>query len=539
MSTGSGAPVPPGSSGGKRGRRGLVIGLVAGAAVLAGGGVWAWQAFFAQGPQPAEALPDNTLAYVSVDLDPSGEQKIEALKTLRKFPAFKENVGLDTDDDVRKKIFDEIQNSGACEELKYKDDIEPWLGDRAAMAVVDQGHEYPDPVFVVQVKDQDEAKDGLNKLVNCGNEATGESEDIGGYAFNGDWVILAETEKIAEQVVSDAKDASLEDDGDYKKWTKAAGDPGVLNFYASPEGGDALAEHADELFGAGEAMASSDDGTDYSSSEPEIPAELTDALKDFEGGAGTVRFDDGNLEVEFATGQLNTSTSKVISGDRGDDTLSTLPDSTAVAIGAGFEEGWAQVLLDQLKPVIEEESGMSYDEAIAEVESETGLSIPDDVEALLGESFVIALDSNFDASQIESMGPADFPVGVKIKGDADEIEAVLDKIRAQMGTDADAITSTSKDGYVVVSPSQGYLDDLAEGGNLGDDKTFTSVVPEASDASAIIYANFDADNWLVDLVKDLGAPGEVVDNVEPLEALGMSSWTEGDEVHTLLTVTTQ
>ncbi len=117
-----------------------------------------------------------------------------------------------------------------------------------------------------------------------------------------------------------------------------------------------------------------------------------------------MRFDDGNLEVEFATGQLNTSTSKVISGDRGDDTLSTLPDSTAVAIGAGFEEGWAQVLLDQLKPVIEEESGMSYDEAIAEVESETGLSIPDDVEALLGESFVIALDSNFDASQIESMG---------------------------------------------------------------------------------------------------------------------------------------
>ncbi len=64
-------------------------------------------------------------------------------------------------------------------------------------------------------------------------------------------------------------------------------------------------------------------------------------------------------------------------------------------------------------------------------------------------------------------------------------------------------------------------------------------MPEASDASAIIYANFDADNWLVDLVKDLGAPGEVVDNVEPLEALGMSSWTEGDEVHTLLTVTTQ
>ncbi|KQZ69922.1 DUF3352 domain-containing protein [Nocardioides sp. Root151] len=542
MSTGSGAPVPPGPPSGKRGRKGLVIGLVAGAAVLAGGGVWAWQAFMSQGPQPAEALPDDTLAYISVDLDPSGEQKIEALKALRKFPAFKENVGLDTDDDVRKKIFEEIQNSGACKELDYKDDIEPWLGDRAALAVVDQGHEYPDPVFVVQVKDQDEAEDGLNKLVNCGNEMTGESEDIGGYAFNGDWVILAETEKIAEKVVSDAKDASLDEDGDYKKWTKAAGDPGVMNFYASAEGGDALAEHADELFGASQAMTSDQgtgEGPDDEGTTEEVPDEFTAALKDFEGGAGTVRFDDGNLEVEFATGQLNTSTSKMISGDRGDDTLSTLPASTAVALGAGFEDGWGDVLLEQLKPLIESESGMSYDEAIADLESETGLSVPDDVEVLLGESFVVALDSNFDANQVESMGPEGLSVAVKVKGDADKIEAVLDKIRAQLGTDSDVISSTAKDGYVVVGPSQDYIDKVSEEGDLGDDKTFKSVVPHAEDASAILYANFDAGDWLTEALEAAGAPHEVLENAEPLEAFGFSSWTDGDEVHTLLTVTTE
>ena len=35
-------------------------------------------AFFSTGAQPAEALPASTVAYVSVDLDPSGGQKIEA-----------------------------------------------------------------------------------------------------------------------------------------------------------------------------------------------------------------------------------------------------------------------------------------------------------------------------------------------------------------------------------------------------------------------------------------------------------------------------
>ena len=86
---------------------------------------------------------------------------------LRKFPAFREQIGLNTDDDVRRKIFEEIQNTGACPDLDYGDDIEPWLGDRAALAAVDTGADQPSPVFVVQVKDADEADAGLTKIKDC------------------------------------------------------------------------------------------------------------------------------------------------------------------------------------------------------------------------------------------------------------------------------------------------------------------------------------------------------------------------------------
>lgn len=503
----------------------MIVALVAGVAVLAGGGAWAWLAFFSQGAQPAEALPANTLAYVSVDLDPSGTQKIEALKALRKFPAFTKDVGLDTDDDVREKLFETLQKSGTCTGISYQDDIEGWLGDRAAVAVVDRDDDQPDPVLVVQVKDQDDAADGLNKLVNCGNEADSASQDIGGYAFTGDWVVIAETKEIAEQVVADTRTASLRDDEDYRRWTSAAGDPGVMSFYVAAGAGNALAEATDVAGFADLASSDSDD-------------ELRSALEDFEGGAGTIRFDAGNLEVEFATGQWN-SASKLLGADRGDDVLARLPDSTAVAVGAGFEKGWATTLLERFRPLIESQSGMSYDEALAELESETGLSVPDDIEVLLGESVVVALDSNFDANQVEAMGPENFPVGAKIKGDVDEIEAVLDKIRAQLGSDGDQVLSTAGDGHVVIGPSQDYLDDLLETRNLGRTSTFRSVVPEAGSASAILFANFDANNWLVEVAEAAGADKDVVDNVAVLQALGVSSWTEDDEVHLVLTLTTQ
>ena len=231
---------PPATSRTRRSRKGLLIGGGVAVLALAGGGVWAWTAFFSQGPQPAEALPDSTLAYVSIDLDPPGQQKVEAIKTLRKFPAFRDEIGLDTDDDVRKEIFSSLQDEGLCEDVDYDDDVEPWLGDRAAFALVDQGKDRPAPVFVVQIKDQDEAEDGLEKLTACATDAAGSEDDLGGYAFNGDWVVLAETEGIAQDVVDAAGDGSLSDDGDYAKWTEAAGDPGIVTMYAAPEAGEAL-----------------------------------------------------------------------------------------------------------------------------------------------------------------------------------------------------------------------------------------------------------------------------------------------------------
>ena len=156
-----------------------------------------------------------------------------------------------------------------------------------------------------------------------------------------------------------------------------------------------------------------------------------------------------------------------------------------------------------------------------------------------GESFAIAFDSDFDTSAFEDEDITRVPVGAKIKGDPGRIEVALDKIRATIGADGDLLLSRTVDGYVLVSASEDYLDKLADPGDLGDSSTFADLVPEANNASAIMFVNFDAgDNWLDELVAGLDAPQDVRENVKPLKALGISSWMEGDESHSLVKLTT-
>ena len=75
--------------------------------------------FFASGPQPSEVLPSSTIGYASVDLDPSGGQKIEAFRMLDKFPAIKKELnGFDADDDLLEKVFSELEKD--CDGLELR-----------------------------------------------------------------------------------------------------------------------------------------------------------------------------------------------------------------------------------------------------------------------------------------------------------------------------------------------------------------------------------------------------------------------------------
>jgi hypothetical protein len=584
LESGGGAPAPrEPRSGGSPAKRALLAGggIVGLAAV--GVGAWAAYGFFSTGPQPAQALPAATLGYASVDLDPSGGQKIEALRTLNKFPAFKDYVGINPNDDLRKELFDKIQDEADCDDIDYGDDIEPWLGDRAAVAAVDLGGDTPDAVVVLQVKDADKADAGLDKIKAC--SGAGDEESDGGWAIEGDWAVIAESDAVADKVVAATKKGSLADDGDFKKWTGEAGDPGVVTLYAGPRAGDYLADHADDMFGfpfglisgvsggtdatsatsceinseTGESscvpMCSNGDDYDDSGDSPDgttdpttlppcdapdptsmlgsgLSEDLKQKFRDFEGMAATLRFDDGAIELESAgDGSMGTS---FLSGGGTADVVKSLPSDTGAVLGIGFKEGWFGDIIDYVAPYVGEDA----DQVMSDLADATGLDLPADAETLAGDSAALALGSDFDPESFFSSGDgSDLPIALKVKGDPAEIEKVLDKLRDMAGPEANVLESDSDGDVIVIGPNADFRADVLKDGGLGDNRVFKDVVREADKAQTVLFIDVDE---FQDAIDDAAGESdeEFVDNLEPVAGFGVVGWLDGDVAHAVARLTT-
>ncbi len=606
LDSGAGRWAPPAAGPARPGRgrrKGLLVGGgVVGLVAAAGGAFAVYQLAFATGPQPAEALPDSTIGYVSVDLDPSGKQKLEALETLKKFPAFDDNVDVETDDDLRERLFEYVQDEGACPDVDFGDDIEPWLGDRFGFAAVDVGDDVaPDssgiaPVGVVQVKDADAAEAGLAKLKECADPADavagatgssygssdgfdtsagevettppddeGDDSDSGlGWSIQGDWVVIAESTEIAEAVTDAAQDAPLSDDDDFEKWTDAAGDPGIVSAYLAPEAAAFLTDAVGSL-SMGSSMTCSGSSSPVSPDDPyaedpyaedpyyeescteefddttdEAAQALQDSLEDFDGAAMAIRFEDGGLELESAASADLVGLGDLYRSDRGDDVVSDLPDDTAIAVGIGFEQGWFTALTDYLGSV----GGGIFDleEGLQEIEEQTGLQLPEDAETLAGESAAIAIGGDFDPEAFaQDEPPSDQPVGLKVQGDPDAITSIIDRLLEDtvIGDEVkDVFAYQTDDDHVVAGFSDDWSQQLLDGGDLGDSDTYQDVVRESGDAAAVLYVDFDKGGWLERAVQTAGAPQEVLDNLDPLDALGVSVWTDDDVSHSVVRVTT-
>jgi len=540
LDSGGGSPIQPEAtppaapSGGRRGRRTWWIGGAAVVLLGLGAGAWAALGFFHQGEQPAAALPASTIAYVSVDLDPSGGQKIDAFRTLNKFPAFKDEVGIDSVDELRHKLGDELLSN--CPGLDFDRDVDPWLGDRAAVALVDLPDSDPDSVVVVQVTDDAKARAGLDRLDQC---ATAGDAPQTGYVVRDGWAVLADEQAYAERVADAADKSTLADDASYRRWTDAVGEAGVVNAYASPTAGEYLGRKLEGMF-TPYTLTTPDDGTapdpfTEPGSAPSITSSafrgaaegddpFTSALSEFHGGAATLRFTGDGLEFALAADASGSALTSV-TGDTGGTLVQRLPDDTAAAAGATFPEGWLHRQLDQMSDLFG--SGLSKDDAMRELSRDTGLDVPDDIETLLGSGLSVSVGKDVDLEAAEnSTDLSGLPVAVTVKGDPTAIERVLDKIRAKTG-DLPFLGSDSSGDLVAIGPSSAYRKEVLDGGGLGDDDTFRSVVPDAGDASSVLYINVDAFEPALGNLASGGSQGDIA-NVIPLRAVGLSAWNDGD-----------
>jgi hypothetical protein len=514
------APAPKG-----RKRIALAAGGVVLVAAVAGGGAWAYQAFYGQGAQAADVLPaEGVLGYVSLDMSPNGEQLLAARSTLKKFPGLADQINLDAKKDLRRELFDKLHEAGGCTDLDYDKQVAPWLGDGIALAFMDAGKgKAPDALFALQTTDTKAADKAADAVIDCLNTDQGADDRLANHAISGDWLLMGEASSPAKDAVKAADKASLADDESFQHWTGSAGDPGIVTGYASPLAAKRIVEGIE---------AEGD----------EVPDAIKSGLDEFTGLGAVVRFADGGVQLEAATNS-NAAGNKGIVAEHGAAAAGSLPSSTAAALGFGLSKGWVNKALDAYGTSLEKDAGMSRDELVAMIEDQTGLSVPGDIETLTGDSLALAIDGDIDGEAVQQFDPTAIPVGLKIKGDTKAIETVIDKLRAtgeKQGMPRNFVVSKTSGDYVVVTFNAKYADKLADDKGLGESDLFGKVVPKDSDAASVFFINFDAGNhWLDKLLKDFGAPDEVTDNVKPLQGIGVSSWVDGDEGHSLLTVTTE
>ena len=445
------------------------------------------------GPQPDTLVPSTALAYLRVDTDPSVGQKVSAVRFLQKVPQVK---GAVDSGDPRKRLVEALVERSGNKDLSYARDIEPWLGDRLAVAVLPPKSEGadPEPLLVVQVKDEAKARAGIAKL-SAGDTDKPEVTFKDGYALltsagNG----KAVTDAIAR--------GTLADSSTYAGDVAAVGDQGIASGWLDLA---ALAKYTGAVSG--------DNG----------PAGLSAFGGDLKGAgraAFALRFDADAVElVGVSRGATAVKKPVTTAGS----TITRLPADTAVALSlSGLDQVIGQAWDGILKGIGAQSPGEDVNGELKAMESQLGISLPGDLQTLLGRNLVLAVpDQDFASGD----GPQ---FGARVTTDAAKADAVvtrLERLAIQAGGELPIVHQAKGDQFYLAS-SQDYLGKLTADGTLGDSEAFTAAVPDAKDAQYVLFADLDRleksyldqvpaqDRDLVKALRAVGASGSVTGNGE-------------------------
>jgi hypothetical protein len=166
-------PVPqtvvPGAAAGsgKGSRRGWIIGGVVAVAVLilAAGGFAAYGFISGGGAQPEDVIPAEAVAFVKIDLDPAAGQKVALARLATRFDLG--DAAASAEDQDPSQILSDVLSQATDVEVDYARDIEPWVGSRAAVAVIaPEGGDLDaaKPLVVIASTDDEAAQASLQRL---------------------------------------------------------------------------------------------------------------------------------------------------------------------------------------------------------------------------------------------------------------------------------------------------------------------------------------------------------------------------------------
>ena len=487
---------------GRRGR-GLVVGAAVGVVVLVGGGAYAATKLLASGgEQPDSVLPASAALYARFDVDPSAGQKVAAV---RFFQGLDEDTKARLDQgEWREWVWEQLQEEGEVPaDLDFESDIEPWLGDRAGVAVLPRGEEQ-EPIVAValQVKDGQLALETLDRL-KAESEDKEAAEQVA-YYLDDDYVILTQAETL-EELKAAAEEGTLADNEVYTDDMAELGDAGIASVWADAArlGDLAPAAMANPALGAADALEGVEDEADM----------LTGRM------AATVRLSADAIEVHGLSRGVEGLT--LPTGTDSARLVNQLPADTAAALSLENGADWVQAAWDYYSAAFPEE----VEEATSAAE-EQGFTLPDDVKTVLGDSMALSVGPDVvDAFQSMSETSAEMPalpIGYRVATDAQALVTML----SDAGLPPTMLAQRTDDGVLTLGLHQPYVDSLAAPeGTLGDDATYRAAVADPDAANSVLFVNVNPfEEYYLPEVTD----EQVRSSLEALAAVGMSTTVDDD-----------
>jgi hypothetical protein len=446
--------------------------------LVLGGGGYAVAAYLSGGgAQPEEVLPADTVALVKLDLDPAMGQKTAVASLLDKFPALGDGT-----DDVRQKAVDQLMELGDAQ-LDFATDVEPWLGDRMAAALVrdDASDQGMTGVLVLAVDDQQAMSDTLRKV--------GDDLDFG-YAVRDDFLLLAADQETADRLASSESRLS-EDDAD-------VADRAALD-------GDQIAVAWADLSGLQQLLADA----------------LGDAPMGLAGDmSGRVVYglhaEDDALELVG----MDFTGSDVGPGPRPTEPTTLVQDLPADTVAALSMSGAGDQMADRWAEL--EKTGVveGFQEQFPD------LRMPEDVRTVFGSEFLVALVGD-DLEQPQ--------FGIRaVTDDPERASDIVTGLIYAFDLGIRTVPAAVDDGYVLGTDVTTARALAGENPGLGSSAAFRAAVPEADDATTVGYANLAR---ILDQVP--AGDGFRPEDYQALQAVGFSSTPTDQGSRVVLRITTR
>jgi hypothetical protein len=437
---------------------------------------------------------------MKVDLDPSIGQKVDAVRFFAKFPLGESLRGGD-DTDLRQWVYEQLTKDGG--DAPPWSQVEPWLGDRAAIAVAPAADDpaKPVPLLALEVTDEAKARSGLAALADTDT----------GFVVSDGWAIVSDTTAHAQAAADAARTKPLAQDARFAEDTGRLGTAGIVRAWMDGERLKPLLQAAMPDAGAGSAAALGN------------ASALTSQLKGH--GAVSLRFSGPALELVGRYWGDEAAASALASG--GSSGIERLPDGSLAGVGVA---GAGDALSQQWKTALAQLGGVSgtdTDEAVREIEQQTGLRLPDDLRTLFGERLLLAVGGP-DAA-------GDPQVGARVASTSPDLSGALARLDAFLEESDAPVTRRDVDGGYVMATSQDQAAAMTRDGTLGQTARFKDAVPNAASAPVAVYADIAG---LVDAYAGSLSADDRAD-FEPLAAFGMTAAPEDGGFGFTMRVTTR